>query len=173
MNLEKIGPGKKAPEVLNVIIENPRGGNNKYEYDKDAGVIKLDRVMYSAVFFPADYGFVPQTLCEDGDPLDAFVMTTNPLHPGVLVEVRPIGYVKMIDGGEQDDKLLCVPKDDPRFSHIHDLKDVAPHLLDEISNFLSTYKILQKKKVEVNGWENATAAKKLVLSTIKMFNEGK
>jgi inorganic pyrophosphatase len=173
MHLEKIGPGKRAPDVVNVIIENPEGENNKYEFDKENNVMRLDRVMYSAVFYPTDYGFVPQTLCEDGDPLDAFVLSTNPIHPGVLVEVRPIGYVKMVDGGERDDKLLCVPLHDARFSHIRELKHVAPHTLEEIAHFLSTYKMLQKKKVQVDEWCNVAAAKKLIQKSIKLFNSAK
>ena len=173
MNLAKIGSGQRAPDVVNVIIENPEGENNKYEFDKELDVMRLDRVMYSAVFYPTDYGFVPQTLCEDGDPLDAFVLSTNPIHPGTLVEVRPIGYIKMVDGGKRDDKLLCVPLHDARFTHIRDLKHVAPHTLEEIGHFLSTYKMLQKKKVEVSGWQNAAAAKKLIRESIKMFNDAK
>lgn len=173
MHLEKIGPGKSAPDMVNVIIENPEGENNKYEFDKELNVMRLDRVMYSAVFYPTDYGFVPQTLCEDGDPLDAFVLSTNPIHPGVLVEARPIGYIKMVDGGKRDDKLLCVPTHDARFAHVKDLKHVSPHVLEEIAHFLSTYKMLQKKKVQVDGWHSAAAAKKLIRDSIKMFHAAK
>jgi inorganic pyrophosphatase len=173
MNFNKIGPGKKAPDIVNVIIENSKGSNNKYEIDKETGLIKLDRVLYSAVHFPGDYGFIPSTLSEDGDPTDVLLLVSNPNLPGVWVEARPIAVMKMVDGGEQDNKILCVPDKDPRFKHIENLKDVTPHLLDEIANFFSTYKILQGKKVEVHGWEPAASAKEMIQKSIKAHGKKK
>lgn len=163
--------GENAPDEVTLIVENPKGNNNKYEIDKETGVIALDRVLFSAVFYPADYGFIPQTLWEDGDALDAFVLTTNPLFPGCLASVRPIGLIKMIDGGESDDKLITVPTEDPRFKEIKDIKDLPSHLVDEITNFLSTYKILEKKEVEIIGVEGAAAAKKTIEKGITLYKE--
>lgn len=163
--------GEKAPEVVNVIIEIPRGSQNKYELDKETGLIKLDRVLYSPVFYPTEYGLIPRTLSDDGDPLDALVLISNPTVPGVLLEAVPIGMLNMIDSGEKDEKILCVAKGDPRFSHIKDLSDVSPHLLKEISHFFSVMKHLQNKKVEVKNWENAKKAKDMIVASQKMYNK--
>ncbi len=169
--LHDLSTGPCVPDVVNVVIENPKGSLNKYEYDKETGLIKLDRVLFSAVHYPGDYGFVPQTHCEDGDPLDALLLVTQPNFPGVLVEAKVIGFLTMIDKGEKDDKLLCVPDKDPRFKDFKDLKDVPKHILDEISNFFATYKILEKKAVEVKGWHDAAAAKKLVKDSIDLYKK--
>jgi inorganic pyrophosphatase len=163
--------GGKAPEVINVIIEIPKGSQNKYELDKETGLIKLDRVLYSPVFYPTEYGLIPRTLSDDGDPLDALVLVSNPTAPGVLLEAIPIGMLNMIDGGEKDEKILCVAKGDPRLSHMKDLSDVSPHLLKEISHFFSVMKHLQNKKVEVKDWENAKKAKDMILASQKMYNK--
>ncbi|MBI4895062.1 MAG: inorganic diphosphatase [Candidatus Aenigmarchaeota archaeon] len=163
--------GEKAPEVINVIIEIPKGSQNKYELDKETGLIKLDRVLYSPVFYPTEYGLIPRTLSDDGDPLDALVLVSNPTVPGVLLEAVPIGMLNMIDSGEKDEKILCVAKGDPRFSHIKDLSDVSPHLLKEISHFFSVMKQLQNKKVEVKDWENAKKAKDMIIASQKMYNK--
>lgn len=166
-----ISLGKNAPEELTLVVENLQGSNNKYEIDKETGMIELDRVLFSSVFFPADYGFIPQTLWEDGDALDAYVITTNSLFPGCLVKVRPIGIITMIDGGESDDKLITVPVEDPRFDHVKDIADLSPHQVKEIKNFLETYKILEEKKVEVTGVEGKDAAMKAVKKGIELYNE--
>lgn len=153
-----VSVGENAPEEITVIIEIPKGSQNKYEIDKETGLISLDRVLYGANFYPADYGFVPQTLWEDGDALDALVLTTNALFPGCVLNTRPIGVFHMIDGGESDDKLVCVPVDDPRFEGINDVKDLPKHLLKEMQNFFETYKLLQKKEVEITGLDGKDAA---------------
>jgi inorganic pyrophosphatase len=159
---ENIPVGEKAPEVINVIIEIPKGSHNKYEFDEKFGIFKLDRVLYASYRYPLDYGFIPGTRSEDGDHLDALVMGGDPLFCGCLTEVRPIGLLNMIDSGEPDAKVLAVQKNDPRFDTIKDIKDVEvsnPHLLKEIINFFETYKILQKKEVKISGWSDAAAAK--------------
>ncbi len=161
--------GEKAPEEVNVVIEIPKGSQNKYEIDKETGLISLDRVLYGANFYPLDYGFLPQTLWEDGDALDAFVLTTNPLFPGCIVSARPVGVLKMVDSGEGDDKLICVASKDPRFEHIKELNDLAPHLLDELKHFLETYKLLQKKEVTVSSIEGKDAAAEAVRKGVKMY----
>ncbi len=157
MNLwHDVEPGTK--ESINVIVEIPKGSNNKYEIDKETGMIALDRVLHSAQTFPFDYGFVPKTLWDDGDALDVIILTTNPLPSGVLVRVRPVAIMNMIDSGEADDKLISVPVDDPRFKDIKDLADLNPHQIKEIEHFYSTYKQLQGKKVEVKGFAGKNEA---------------
>jgi inorganic pyrophosphatase len=157
MNLwHDIDPG--TAQEMTVVIEIPRGSNNKYEIDKESGFIKLDRVLHSAQTFPFDYGFVPQTLWDDGDALDVIVLATNPFPPGLLVEVRPVALMHMIDGGEKDDKVIAVPSGDPRFAYAKDLADLNKHTIKEIEHFFTTYKKLQNKDVQVNGFVGASEA---------------
>ena len=154
--LHDIAPGTK--EEMNVIIEIPKFSKNKYEIDKDTGMIALDRVMHTAQDYPFDYGFVPQTLFDDGDALDVVVLTTYPLAPGILVKARPIGIMEMMDDGERDDKVVAVPVDDPRFDHIQDLDDVHGHFQKEMAHFFETYKKVQNKEVSVGPWHGKEAA---------------
>lgn len=156
--LHEITAGKDAPHIINVIIEIPKGSKNKYELDKETGLIMLDRALHTAQDYPFDYGFMPQSHWEDGDPLDVVVLTTYPLAPGVLVKVRPIGIVNMIDDGDSDAKIIAVPDKDPRFDEIHDLPDVNKHTLKEIEHFFLTYKQIQKKDVRIEGIEPKAAA---------------
>jgi len=161
MNLwHDIPLGEKAPEEFNVLIEIPRGSHNKYEIDKESGLIKLDRVNYSAATYPCDYGFAPQTLWDDGDALDVIVLTTNPIPPGILVTVRPVGIMKMTDDGESDDKVIGVPVEDIRFDHVEDLEDINKHTLKELQHFFEQNKKLKKKPVEitVHGFSNRAEA---------------
>lgn len=159
---ESIPLGDKAPDVINVVIEIPKGSNNKYEFDEKLGVFKLDRVLYSSFYYPLDYGFIPQTRSEDGDHLDVLVIGGAPVFTGCVEEVRPIGVLRMIDSGEMDFKVLAVRKADPRYETIKDIKDVEawqPHLLKEVVHFMEHYKDLQGKKVETKGWGGAEEAK--------------
>lgn len=159
---ENIPIGEKAPDVINVIIEIPRGSQNKYEFDEKTGVFKLDRVLYTAFRYPLDYGFIPGTRSEDGDHADALVLGSDPLPLGTVVAVRPIAILNMIDSGEADAKILAVQDKNPRYDTIKDLKDIEafnPHLLKEIEHFFSHYKDLQGKKVELQGWGDAAVAK--------------
>ena len=159
---ENVPIGDKAPEVINVIIEIPKGSQNKYEFDEKLGIFKLDRVIYGSYHYPLDYGFIPGTRSEDGDHLDALVIGGDPLFTGCLTEVRPIGLLGMIDGGEPDAKVLAVQANDPRYSAIKDVKDIEasnPHLLKEIVNFFETYKTLEKKETKITGWSDAATAK--------------
>jgi len=171
MNLLHEIPRGTADE-MNVIIEIPKGSKNKYEIDKKTGLIALDRVAHSAQDFPYDYGFVPQTLWDDGDALDVIVLTTYPLHPGILVRVRPVAIMSMIDGGDSDDKVIAVPKDDPRFDEIHDLADINAHTLKEMEHFYSTYKKLQNKEVSVNGFKGMKEAKAAFVRASEMYEKG-
>src|ERR1700733_5179731 len=154
--LTDIAPG--TVDEMNVIIEIPKGSKNKYEIDKKTGVIALDRPLFSAQDYPYDYGFVPQTLWDDGDALDVIVLTTYPLFPGILVKVRPVGIMNMIDGGENDAKILAVPTSDPRWKGVKDLSDINPHTIKEIEHFFSTYKKLQNKEVVIENFEGKDKA---------------
>lgn len=172
MNLLHDLPAGSRDE-MNVIIEIPRGVKNKYEIDKETGLIKLDRVNHTAQAYPFDYGFVPQTLWDDGDALDVVLLTTEPLFPGLLVEARPVAIMPMIDGGEADEKVIAVPSGDPRFKDVKDIKDVNPHTLKEISHFFATYKQLQNKVVEVGEFKDAAAAKDAFDRAVKLYQDAK
>ena len=169
--LHDIPAGTK--DEMNVVIEIPNGSRNKYEIDKETGMIKLDRVLHTAQQYPFDYGFVPQTLWDDGDALDVVLLTTQPLMPGILVHARPVGVLPMIDGGEKDEKVLAVPSGDPRYKHIQDLADVNPHILKEISHFFLTYKQLQGKEVSVEDWQDKAAAQAAFERASQMYQEKK
>lgn len=144
--------------AVTVMIEIPKGSRNKYEYDKAAGHIKLDRMLFSSVHYPSDYGFILNTLADDGDPLDALVLVWEPTFPGCVIEARPIGVFKMQDEKGGDAKILCVPIGDPIWNHFHRLEDVPPHLLLEIEHFFQVYKDLEKKKTAVEGWDGHEVA---------------
>jgi inorganic pyrophosphatase len=166
MDLTRI-PAQPKPGLLNVLIEIAAGSKNKYEFDKDLGALALDRVLSSSVMYPYDYGFIPNTLADDGDPLDGMVIMDEPTFPGCVIAARPIGMMEMIDGGDRDEKILCVPDKDPRYAHVKSLKDIPQHRLDEISEFFKTYKNLEKKAVEVLGWKDVDAVLPLVEKCIK------
>ena len=172
MNLLHDIPAGSAEE-MNVIIEIPKNSKNKYEIDKETGIIALDRVMHTAQDYPFDYGFVPQTLFDDGDALDVVVITTYPLAPGILVRCRPVGIMGMIDGGEQDDKVIAVPVDDPRFDDMQDLADVNKHFLKEMEHFFSTYKKIQNKEVAISGFDGKAAAIEAFDRSVQMYKESK
>ncbi len=169
--LHDVDPGNE--DVMNVIVEIPKFSKNKYEIDKATGIIALDRVMHSAQDYPFDYGFVPQTLWDDGDALDVLLLTTYPLYPGILVPARPIAIFNMIDDGEGDAKIIAVPKKDPRWDEVKDLSDINPHTLKEIEHFFSTYKKVQNKEVETKGFEDVVAAKAAFTRGREMYNAKK
>ena len=150
---------KDFPDTVDVLVEVPKGGRNKYEYDHDRGLIKLNRVLYSSVHYPADYGFIEQTLAEDGDEVDILVLLEEPTFSGCLLEARPIGMLLMRDDEGLDNKVLGVAINDPRWSSVKDIHDVPPHLLNEIENFFLTYKRLEAKVVSSEGWEDAKKTK--------------
>jgi inorganic pyrophosphatase len=160
-------PAQPKPGILNVLIEIPAGSKNKYEFDKDLQAFALDRVLYSSVQYPYDYGFVPNTLADDGDPLDGMVLMDQPTFPGCVIPARPIGMLEMIDGGDRDEKILCVPDKDPRFAGVTSLSNIAPHRLDEIAEFFRTYKNLEKKVTEILGWQDIDKVMPLVEQCIK------
>jgi inorganic pyrophosphatase len=160
-------PAQPKPGLLNVLIEIPAGSKNKYEFDKDMNAFALDRVLYASVVYPFDYGFIPNTLADDGDPLDGLVIMDQPTFPGCVIAARPVGMMEMIDGGDRDEKILCVPDKDPRYAHVKSLKDIPQHRLDEIAEFFQTYKNLEKKTVEILGWKDVDAVMPLVEKFIK------
>ena len=138
-------PAQPKPGLINVLIEIPAGSKNKYEFDKDLNAFALDRVLFSSVQYPYDYGFVPNTLADDGDPLDGMVIIDQPTFPGCVIAARPIGMLEMIDGGDRDEKILCVPSEDPRYNKVKSIKDIAPHRLDEIAEFSVVIKTWKRK----------------------------
>jgi inorganic pyrophosphatase len=170
MDLSRI-PAQPKPGLINVLIEIPAGSKNKYEFDKDLEAFALDRVLYASVQYPYDYGFVPNTLADDGDPLDGMVLMDQPTFPGCVIAARPIGMLEMIDGGDRDEKILCVPDKDPRYTHVKSLQDIAPHRLDEIAEFFRTYKNLEKKVTEILGWKDVEHVMPLVEKCIKAGSE--
>lgn len=169
---EMVPLGDKAPEVVNAIVDIPKGSTNKYEFNEELGVFKLDRVLFTSFRFPLDYGFIPQTRSEDGDHLDVFVIGGEPVPSGFVVDVRPIAILDVIDSGEPDAKILGVQAKNPQLDMIKDLKDIEafnPHLLKEIVHFLEHYKDLQGKKVETKGWKDAAAAKAEIKKAAEVY----
>ncbi|MFQ5795719.1 MAG: inorganic diphosphatase [Candidatus Bipolaricaulia bacterium] len=163
--------GPKPPEIIYAVIENPKGTENKYEYDVEKKALVLDRVLYSAVHYPGDYGFIPRTYDEDGDPLDVMVLVTNPTFPGCIMVAQPIGLLHMLDSYKKDDKILAVPVGDSRYTEYHNLDDVPQHTLTEIAYLFETYKVLEGKPVKVLGWEDAEAAKAVIKHCQKLYQE--
>jgi inorganic pyrophosphatase len=144
--------------TIDVVIEIPKGSRNKYEYDEELGAIRLDRVLFSSVHYPTDYGYIPGTHAPDGDHLDVLVIVEEPTFPGCHIFVRPIGVLEMRDEKGLDHKVIAVPIADPRLNHIYDLSELAPHWLREIENFFATYKTLEEKETEIAGWAGAAHA---------------
>jgi len=172
-NLEP-GPKDKFPDVVHVIVEISKGSKEKYELDKERGVLFLDRDLFGSMVYPGDYGMVPQTLCDDGDPVDALVLVSQPHHPSIVIPARPVALMRMEDEKGQDDKLLCVPDDkvDPSFKEMRDIEDVPKYLLAEIKNFYEHYKDLEEGKwVKVGKWEGKEVAKKFLFESQKAYQK--
>jgi inorganic pyrophosphatase len=161
----------KSVPTLNVMIEIPKGSRNKYEWDHTRNVIKFDRMLFSAMHYPSDYGFIVDTLAEDGDPLDALVLVWEPTFPGCYMEVRPVGLFKMRDEKGPDAKILCIPLGDPLWNHIETLDDVPPHLLVEIEHFFKIYKELEHKKTGVEGWHGLPDALAAIEDARKRYGQ--
>jgi len=163
--------GEDPIRVFQCIIEIPRGSKNKYEIDKETGLLRLDRVLYSSVHYPANYGFLPRTYCDDGDPLDVLVVCQAPIQPMCIVQARPVGVVGMRDDMGQDDKIIAVPVNDPEYTHVHDVSDLGPHRQLEIRQFMLDYKRLENKEVDVDAMEGAAAAQKVIRASIKLYED--
>jgi inorganic pyrophosphatase len=157
---------EKFPDIVDVIVEVPKGCRNKYEYDRESGRIRLDRVLFSSVHYPADYGYVEGTLTEDGDAVDILVIIEEPTFPGCLMNAKPIGLLRMKDEKGSDNKVLAVTVGDPMWNNFDDIHEMPPHLLPEIENFFLTYKRLEAKEVQSEGWEDAGKAKEYLLSSV-------
>jgi len=158
-------------ETFDVMIEIPKGSRNKYEYDPEKRVIRFDRMLFSPVHYPADYGFIPETLALDGDPLDALVLVWESTFPGCLIEAFPIGLFMMRDEKGEDEKILCVPKNDPLWNYIESLEDVPPHLLREIEHFFDVYKDLEEKEVTIEGWRDKEEAIKVIRTARERYKK--
>jgi len=158
-------------EKFHVVIEIPKLSRIKYELEKESGQIKVDRVLYSPMHYPANYGFAPKTLWDDGDPLDVLVLSHEPFVPGCLVDVRPIGVLEMEDDGDSDAKILSVPSEDPRYKNIDDISKIEPHILEEIQHFFRVYKDLQKKSVKVGEWRGKEQAIKDIQHSLNLYKE--
>lgn len=156
-------------DTFDVFIEIPAGSRNKYEFDFELKKMRFDRLLFSSMKYPTDYGFIPETLALDNDPLDALVMFTEPSIPGLLVEVKPIGVFYMSDDKGQDEKIICVPTGDPLMRELNDLGDINAHLLKEIEHFFKVYKDLENKKVETNGFGDKAAAIELIKACQERF----
>ena len=164
-----IPTGPDVPNVLTAFIEIPRHERNKYELDKELGLLRLDRVLYSAVQYPGDYGFLPRTLGDDGDPLDVLVIMTSPVFPGCLVEVRPVGIFHLVDRGANDEKIIAVPVHDPFTGEIRDIQDIRSHALKEIEHFFEVYKDLEGVRVRSRGYDGAAAAHRAILHAVDNY----
>ena len=165
--------GDKMNNIIEATIEIPMGTKNKYEIDKERGRIKLNRVQYSTMTYPAEYGFIDETLANDGDPLDILVLTTDPTFPGCLVDARVIGYLESIDNGFGDNKIIAVNNVDPRYDTINEIDDLTDHAKEEIKNFFETYKILQKIEVKTFGYHSKEEALKEIERTKKAYQDKK
>ncbi len=166
-----IPTGANPPEDINVVIEIPSGSKCKYELDKIAGIIRVDRIIASAVYYPGNYGFIPQTFADDNDPLDALVLSQIDFHPAVVVRSRPIGVMRMLDNDEPDDKILCVPIRDPHYLQIKTVDDLPSHMLDEIQEFFRVYKNLEEKQVVIQGVESLEPAIEIIRKSIANYKE--
>jgi inorganic pyrophosphatase len=169
VKLYDLDPGPDCPETVRVIIEIPKNSSNKYEYDGELEVFRLDRALYSPLHYPGDYGFIPGTLAEDGDPLDILVLVNDASFTGCLMEARPVGVLNMIDSKENDQKILAVPTRNPRFDSLHTLDQVFPHTLKEVEYFFSIYKELQGSKTVIDGWAGPREARRVIAESRQTY----
>ncbi|MCB2155020.1 inorganic diphosphatase [bacterium] len=167
--LHDLAPGQNPPELIDVLVEIPKGSRNKYELDKDTGMFRLDRTLFSPMIYPGDYGLIPQTHYDDGDPLDALIICNEPTFTGCIVAARPVGIFRMLDKGANDDKIVCVPAGNPYFGKFRDLKDVPPHYLKEVAHFFSVYKDLEGHRTLSLGWEDVGLAHEQIMHAIKLY----
>lgn len=163
--------GDKAPHQVNAVIEIPEGSRAKYEVDKATGLLRLDRVIYSSFHYPINYGFIPQTLGMDGDPLDILVLCSQSIQPLCLVEATVIGNMQMIDSGQMDDKIIAVATKDPTVNYIQSVDELPPHFTAELRNYFEQYKVLENKKVEIDNFQDAATAYKIIHDAIDLYKE--
>lgn len=163
--------GDNTPTIVNAIIEVPKGSKAKYELDKASGLIKLDRILFSSVHYPANYGFIPRTYCDDKDPLDILVLGQEPVIPLCIMRAKPIGVMKMFDQGEADDKIIAVHLDDPEFSHYESIEELPPHRMIEVKRFFEDYKQLEKKSVKVENFFGKKIALEIIQDAIELYKK--
>src|ERR1700755_252875 len=164
-----VSMGDEMPEVVNAIIEIPKGSKAKYEIDKESGLLKLDRVLFSSVMYPANYGFIPQTYCDDHDPLDILVLCSVDVFPMSIIEAKVVGVMHMVDNGEQDDKIIAVAKNDMSVNYINDLPELPPHAMKEIVRFFKDYKALEDKKVTIEHMLGKKYAYKVINESLELY----
>jgi inorganic pyrophosphatase len=166
-----IDPKRISPKDFMVVVEIPKGCKNKYELDKETGFLKLDRILYTSTHYPANYGFIPRTYADDNDPLDALVLCSEPIAPLTLVRCYPIGAIKMIDNGANDEKVIAIPFDDPTYNGYHDISELPKHIFDEMSHFFKVYKELENKKTAVDEVIGAKEVNDIIVHSIDNYNK--
>ena len=159
------------PENFTAVIEITKGSKVKYELDKETGLLKMDRILYTSTHYPANYGLIPKTYADDGDPLDVLVLCSQHIYPMTLVECYPIGYISMIDSGSKDEKIIAIPNDDPTYNQYDDISDLPPHIFEEMKHFFSVYKTLEKKETVVNDIHDKNEAIKIIAQTIEAYKK--
>lgn len=167
----KVNVGASAPDIVNGIIEIPKNTRAKYELDKESGLLMMDRVLYSSMYYPANYGFIPKTYCDDKDPLDILVLSQITIVPMCIVSAKVIGVMRMIDNGELDDKIIAVAEHDMSVSHIDDISELPAHFFKELKNFFEDYKKLENKTVIIEEFQDANTAKAIVEQSMKDYDE--
>ncbi|RFS26436.1 inorganic diphosphatase [Chitinophaga silvatica] len=166
-----VSPGSEVPHIVNAIIEIPKGCRAKYELDKESGLLKLDRVLYSSVYYPANYGFIPQSYCDDHDPLDILVLSQVECVPMCIIEAKVIGVMQMVDGGEADDKIIAVAANDMSVNYINDISELPPHFIDEMRHFFEEYKKLEKKTVVVEEFQDKVKAEAIITKSFEDYRK--
>jgi inorganic pyrophosphatase len=166
-----IDPGNEAPAIVKSIIEIPKGSKGKYELDKESGLLRLDRVLFSSVHYPANYGFIPQTYCDDHDPLDILVICSIDVIPMCIIRAKVIGAMEMVDGNERDDKIIAVAEHDMSVNYLNDLSELPPHTLVELKRFFEDYKMLEHKDVIVEQFLSREKAYSIVMESINLYQE--
>jgi len=163
--------GEQAPEVVSALIEIPQGSRTKYEIDKETGLLKLDRVIYSSFHYPVNYGFIPQTLGQDGDPLDILVLCSQSIQSLCLVQATVIGNMQMIDSGEKDDKIIAVATKDPSVNHISSIEEMPKHFINELRNYFEQYKVLENKQVQIEDFQDKEMAYRIIEEAISFYKQ--
>jgi len=166
-----VPPGEQAPRIVNAVIEIPQGSRAKYEIDKDSGLLKLDRVIYSSFYYPCNYGFIPQTYGDDKDPLDILVITSMPVQAMCLMQAKVIGVMQMIDSGDADDKIIAVAANDPSVNHYNNIEEIPPHFFEELRHFFEEYKRLENKSVTVNEFGDKAVALTIIEEALELYKE--
>lgn len=166
-----VPPGDQAPRIVNAVIEIPQGSRAKYEIDKDSGLLKLDRIIYSSFYYPCNYGFIPQTYGDDKDPLDILVITSLPVQAMCLMQAKVIGVMQMIDSGDADDKIIAVAQNDPSVNHYNNIEEIPPHFFEELRHFFEEYKKLENKSVQVNEFGDKAKALVIIQDALALYNE--